>query len=138
MEWYEDAFLDVEVLKMGHHGSSATSTHEKWANKTKPRTAIASAAYRSQHGHPRDIVVTRLEGHVDADDPPHSMMWSYRQNGRRRWTVDHGYVKSIYSTSVTGNVRVYSDGESWWVEEELAPDRLYRIPCYKVRPSQGH
>ena len=116
LHWYDHGFLDVEVLKIGHHGSSATSTRAEWAKATAPRTAVVSAGHRNQYGHPRDIVVTRLEEYVDVDDP-HEMTWAYYQSQRRRWKVEDSYAKSIYSTSATGTIRVFSDGEFWWVEE---------------------
>ena len=65
---------------------------------------------------PRDIVIKILEEYVDVDDP-HDMTWAYYQNSRRRWQMKDDYAKSIYSTNATGTVRVYSDGELWWVRE---------------------
>ena len=116
LQWYEDDFLDVEVLKIGHHGSSATSTHSDWATVTSPRTAVASAGRFNQYGHPMDLVIRRLEAFAD-DDDPHDMAWAYYQNDRRRWRVREDYTKSIYTTSASGTVRVYADGDRWWVEE---------------------
>ena len=115
LDWYDDEFLNVEVLKIGHHGSSATSTHPDWAKVTAPRTAIASAGRGNRYGHPTGTVVERLEAFTD-DDDPHDMTWAYYHNNRRRWRRDDDYTESIYSTNATGTVRVYSDGELWWVE----------------------
>jgi competence protein ComEC len=55
---YQD-FLDVDVLKIGHHGSK-TSTSEKFFNYTSPDYALISAGIKNKFGHPHSSVIARL------------------------------------------------------------------------------
>jgi competence protein ComEC len=54
------ARLDVDVLKVGHHGSS-TSTGDSWLEASTPRFAIISAGRGNRYGHPAPAVLARLE-----------------------------------------------------------------------------
>lgn len=54
----EDGY-DCDVLKLGHHGSS-TSTSEEFLDKIKPEFAIVSADNGKAHDHPRPTVMNRL------------------------------------------------------------------------------
>ena len=55
-----DAFDgNVEVLKVGHHGSS-TSTADAWLDRTRPKAAIVSVGRGNRYGHPAADVMTRL------------------------------------------------------------------------------
>ena len=42
LERYPEDWLDVEVLKIGHHGSSTTSTSLDWAETVQPKLAVAN------------------------------------------------------------------------------------------------
>jgi competence protein ComEC len=53
-------FLDVDVLKVGHHGSK-TSTSEKFFNYVTPEYALISAGIKNKFGHPHSSVVSRLK-----------------------------------------------------------------------------
>ena len=50
---------DVDVLKVGHHGSS-TSTGQAFLGAVQPEHAVISAGMNSQYGHPNADVVARL------------------------------------------------------------------------------
>lgn len=52
--------LNVDVLKVGHHGSN-TSTTEVLLNSIKPRYAIISAGVNNRFGHPHNDVISRLK-----------------------------------------------------------------------------
>jgi competence protein ComEC len=52
-------FLDIDVLKVGHHGSK-TSTSEKFINYTSPEYALISAGIKNKFGHPHSSVISRL------------------------------------------------------------------------------
>ncbi len=57
---YSDYDIDVDVLKVGHHGSK-TSTSEKYIDSTSPKIAIISSGYGNNYGHPNGEVLNRLE-----------------------------------------------------------------------------
>ena len=50
----------VNVLKVGHHGSSSSST-EKFLNQTRPDIAIISVGLNNQYNHPSVDVLNRLK-----------------------------------------------------------------------------
>lgn len=51
--------LDVDILKVGHHGSD-TSTGEEWLKAITPEVALISSGVDNQYGHPHDSVINRL------------------------------------------------------------------------------
>ncbi|HBB37631.1 MAG: Late competence protein [Candidatus Magasanikbacteria bacterium GW2011_GWD2_43_18] len=52
--------VDVEILKMGHHGSQSSST-QLFINATSPEVAIASCGADNKFGHPSPRVLKRFE-----------------------------------------------------------------------------
>ena len=64
-EWILDSgyTVDCEVLKVGHHGSS-TSTSYHWLYEADPDYAVISVGKDNSYGHPHDEVMSRLS---DAD-----------------------------------------------------------------------
>jgi competence protein ComEC len=51
--------MDVDVLKVGHHGSK-TSSSEVFLDSIQPETAVISAGEGNRYGHPHAEVVERL------------------------------------------------------------------------------
>lgn len=78
------------VLKIGHHGSS-TSTTSEFLAVVNPRLAVISAD-PEKHGHPSDEILTRLEAELGAEN--------------------------IYRTDEDGTVEFITDGEELWVKTE--------------------
>lgn len=60
IEWNEnDKTLDVDVLKLGHHGSK-TSSSILWLKKVSPEVAIISVDKGNKYGHPHKELLDRL------------------------------------------------------------------------------
>lgn len=55
----EDAF-DADLLKLGHHGSSG-STSDAWLRAVTPDTAVASCGFANEFGHPHAATIRALE-----------------------------------------------------------------------------
>lgn len=86
------AFIDSDVLKIGHHGSAGSSCAEL-LNAVTPDIAVIEAAAYNYYGHPRTEVIERL------------------------FAAGCG---TIYSTANNGNIVVISDGNSLRVKPERA------------------
>jgi len=78
--------LAANVLHLGHHGSS-TSTSQEFLDAVRPDIAVISVAANNSYGHPHNTVMSRL-----------------RVAGVR-----------IYRTDFHGNVAIVSDGANWVV-----------------------
>jgi len=81
--------LNATILKLGHHGSSSSST-EKYLNAITPEVAIYMAGKGNPYGHPDKEVLDRLE--------------------------EIG-VK-VYGTDVNGSIVITTDGKSYSIETE--------------------
>lgn len=55
----EDELNKVDILKVGHHGSSTSST-EGFLNRIKPDLALISVGRNNRHRHPHEDVIQRL------------------------------------------------------------------------------
>lgn len=51
--------IDVDILKLGHHGSK-TSSSEEYLRATTPSLALISAGVNNRYGHPHQEVLDRL------------------------------------------------------------------------------
>ena len=51
---------DIDVLKVGHHGSK-TSTSKEFINVVEPKYSIISVGKNNRYGHPNDNVLDNLE-----------------------------------------------------------------------------
>lgn len=52
--------MDIDVLKVGHHGSN-TSTAEEMLTAFQPEIAVISSGVNNRYGHPHQEVISRLE-----------------------------------------------------------------------------
>lgn len=68
--------LDVDLLKVGHHGSN-TSTSVDFLNAITPSVALISSGVRNRYHHPHPSVVSRLREHGVE-------IWNTAQDGRVR------------------------------------------------------
>ncbi len=60
MLWGEDENdLDVDILKLGHHGARSSSSL-LWLERTTPELAIISAGKNNSYGHPHEETIERL------------------------------------------------------------------------------
>jgi len=81
--------VTADVLNVGHHGSAAASSLP-FLQKIKPKVAVISAGAGNQFGHPKPVVLKRLE-----------------QVGAK-----------IHRTDFDGSVVIHSDGNTFTVETE--------------------
>ena len=51
---------DIDVLKVGHHGSKTSSSNE-FINEINPKYSIISVGKNNRYGHPNDSVLDILE-----------------------------------------------------------------------------
>ena len=51
---------DIDVLKVGHHGSK-TSSNKSFIDEINPKYSIISAGKNNRYGHPNDSVLDNLE-----------------------------------------------------------------------------
>jgi len=58
-EKYRD-FLDVDLLKISHHGSTTSST-DIFLNFAQPEISLISAGFNNRFGHPKREVLEKLE-----------------------------------------------------------------------------
>ena len=60
LDWAgHDELRDVQILKVGHHGS-ATSTSIALLERTRPNLALISCGIANRYGHPSERVIQRL------------------------------------------------------------------------------
>lgn len=83
---------DVDVLKVGHHGSR-TSTSNFFLQAVTPEYAIISSGEDNRYGHPHPIVLSRL-----------------RDVGTRVWRTD-----------TDGDIKLTSDGHTYSLAPALLP-----------------
>jgi len=86
--------VDVDILKVAHHGSSHAST-DYFLNEATPELSVISCGTGNSYGHPHQETLYRLS--------------------------NHGSV--IYRTDENGHVTVKTDGSSWNVFYEKPEDR---------------
>lgn len=82
---------DIDVYKVGHHGSD-TSSSEEFLEVIKPDIAVISCGEGNSYGHPCDITLEKLSKYTD----------------------------KVYRTDISGSVVITSDGKTLSVTEEKA------------------
>ena len=56
----KDVWLDVDVLKVAHHGSKY-STSSDFLTRVQPEVAVISCGRKNRYGHPHEETLERLE-----------------------------------------------------------------------------
>lgn len=59
MKNYDSSFLDIDVLKVGHHGSR-TATDDKWLKTLTPEYGIIMCEEGNEYGHPHKEILDLL------------------------------------------------------------------------------
>ncbi len=71
---------DIDVLKVGHHGSK-TSSSEEFINSINSKYSIISVGKNNRYGHPNDIVLENLkETQIYRTDKDGSIMFKINKN----------------------------------------------------------
>ena len=80
---------DIDFLKVGHHGSSSSTT-EEFLKEVNPDVAVISCGYKNQYGHPHKSTLDTLE----------------KNN------------VLTYRTDLLGNIVFYSDGDTIFTNKD--------------------
>ena len=71
---------DIDVLKVGHHGSR-TSSSKEFIDEINPRYSIISVGKNNRYGHPNDNVLDNLEdSKIYRTDQDGSIMFKIKNN----------------------------------------------------------
>ncbi len=113
-------WLDVDFLKIGHHGARATSEWKAetssyseatpWIRRLKPEYAMASSQKEAMHGHPNADVIRRGEEFYVPAQPHAVTTWfsKSKRDNDARWKT---YDKAFWGTADAGTILVKSKGE---------------------------
>ena len=82
-------YLDADVLKLGHHGSS-TSSSAKFLKAVDPQYSVISCGAGNDYGHPHKETIKKL-----------SLMET-----------------TVLRTDTMGSIRIYSDGKQLYTETD--------------------
>lgn len=71
---------DIDVLKVGHHGSK-TSSDKEFINEMNPKYSIISVGKNNRYGHPNKEVLNNLEdSKIYRTDQDGSIMFKFKNN----------------------------------------------------------
>ena len=71
---------DIDVLKVGHHGSK-TSSSKEFINEINPKYGIISVGNNNRYGHPNKEVLNNLEdSKIYRTDKQRSIMFKIKKN----------------------------------------------------------
>ena len=74
---------DIDVLKVGHHGSK-TSSSKEFINEINPKYSIISVGKNNRYGHPNKEVLSNLEqSKIYRTDLDGSIMFKIKNNKLR-------------------------------------------------------
>jgi len=104
---YDNELLDIDVLKLAHHGSSGSTT-EEFLNTVSPKIAVVSVG-ENTYGHPSNETLDRIV--------------TYDENNNTN------LINNLYSTKDLGNIIVTLD-ESLGVTTIQNIDDYVFIPYY--------
>ena len=80
---------DIDVLKVGHHGSKTSSSIE-FINEINPKYSIISAGKNNRYGHPNDSVLDNLED---------SKIYRTEQDGSIMFRIKNNRLQIVTSPS---------------------------------------
>lgn len=98
--------VDAQVLKVGHHGSSS-STSKAFLSRVSPEVAVISLGKDNPYGHPHRETLSLLQAQVP----------------------------SVYRTDVDGTVLVRSDGSAFSVAAENGKGAIWSAPVSTPGPT---
>jgi competence protein ComEC len=113
--------LDVEVLKVGHHGSD-TSSSPRFLEVVTPQHALISCGEKDVgtndgYKHPRSVTLAALNATLK-DNKMNGRVWAFdKSGGRERWR-QMARREGIWVTPRDGMITVRSNGQSVTVEVE--------------------
>lgn len=113
MSRYSATWLDVDVLRAGHHGSLTTSTSKIWADTLTPTASIFSNGYENSFGHPRAEVVERLEPHASNVATHQFREARRRTTGREYIFSERDTTRAVYTTAMSRTIVVRSTGQGY-------------------------
>lgn len=71
---------DIDVLKIGHHGSK-TSSSEEFINEMNPKYSVISVGKNNRYGHPNKEILSNLENSkIYRTDQDGSIMFKIKNN----------------------------------------------------------
>lgn len=82
--------LDVDVIKVSHHGSNTSSTDE-FLDATTPQYAVFPVGYGNRYSNPSKKVVDRVEDVTEG-------IWRTDMNGTVSFTIDEEKIKNVRYT----------------------------------------
>ena len=72
--------MDIDILKVGHHGSK-TSSSEEFINKINPKYSVISVGKNNRYGHPNKEVLNNLDdSKIYRTDKDGSVMFKIKNN----------------------------------------------------------
>ena len=71
---------DIDVLKVGHHGSR-TSSSKEFINEINPKYSVISVGKKNRYGHPNKEVINNLkDSKIYRTDEDGSVMFKIKNN----------------------------------------------------------